>query len=134
LFLGAFERKSCNTWCHNPEYYKREDIIIILIIIIKYTKIQEFMERDKTNMWNMKCMIIPVTTGAIGMVTKVLKKNLEAITGKHSTDSLQKRAILGISHIIWKVPQSEIGSLSGGDHRWFKRRSTGEKTWFVSGM
>jgi hypothetical protein len=37
---------------------------------------------------------MPVITGAIGTVTKLLKKNLEAISGKHSTDSLQKTAIL----------------------------------------
>jgi hypothetical protein len=41
------------------------------------------------------------------MVTKVLKKNVEAIPGKHSIDSLQKTAILGTSHIIRKVLQSE---------------------------
>jgi hypothetical protein len=40
-------------------------------------------------MWNMKCMI-PVTAGAIGTVTKGLKKYLEAMPGrKHLTDSLQ---------------------------------------------
>ena len=30
-------------------------------------------------MWNMKCMIIPVIIGAIGMVAKGLEKNLEDI-------------------------------------------------------
>jgi len=34
-------------------------------------------------MWNMKCMIIPVMTGDTGTVTNRLKKNLEAIPGKH---------------------------------------------------
>jgi hypothetical protein len=46
-------------------------------------------------MWNLKCRITPVIIGATGKVTKSLKKNLEAIPGKHSIDSLQKRAILG---------------------------------------
>jgi hypothetical protein len=36
-----------------------------------------------------------------------LRKNLEAIPGKHSIDSLQKKAILGTSHIIRKVLQCE---------------------------
>ena len=36
-----------------------------------------------------------------------LKKNLEAVPGKHSIDSLQKTAILGTSHIIRKVLQCE---------------------------
>jgi hypothetical protein len=40
-------------------------------------------------------MIIAVITGATGIVTKDLKKNLEAIPGKYSIDSLQKTAILG---------------------------------------
>jgi fructose-1,6-bisphosphatase/sedoheptulose 1,7-bisphosphatase-like protein len=58
-------------------------------------------------MWNMKCMIIPVVIGATGIVTKDLRKNLEAIPGKHSVDSLQKTAILGTSRIIQTVLQSE---------------------------
>jgi hypothetical protein len=52
-------------------------------------------------------MIIPVVIGATRIVTKGLKKNVEAIPGKHSTDSLQKTAVLGTSHKIWKVLQSE---------------------------
>jgi hypothetical protein len=58
-------------------------------------------------MWNTQCTTIPVITEATGIVTKVLKKNFEAIPGKCSTDSLQKTAMLGTSHIIWKVLQSE---------------------------
>ena len=41
------------------------------------------------------------------METKSLRKNVEAIPGKHSTDSLQMTAILGISHVIRKWLQSE---------------------------
>jgi hypothetical protein len=41
------------------------------------------------------------------METKGLRKNLEAIPGKHSTDSLQKTAILGTSKVIRKVLLSE---------------------------
>jgi hypothetical protein len=52
-------------------------------------------------------MIISVITAAAGIVTKVLRRNLEAIPGKHSTDSLQKAAILGTSHITRKVLQAE---------------------------
>jgi len=53
-------------------------------------------------MWNLKCTIVPVIIGATGTVTRSLKKNLETIPGKHSIDSLQTTAILGISHIIRK--------------------------------
>jgi len=59
-------------------------------------------------MWNVKCTIIPVIiTGATGIVTRGLRKNLEALPGKHSIDSLQKTAILGTPHIIRKVLQCE---------------------------
>ena len=34
-------------------------------------------------MWNLKCTIIPVITGATGIVTRSLRKNLEAVAGKH---------------------------------------------------
>jgi hypothetical protein len=39
-------------------------------------------------MWNLKCTIIPVITGATGIVAKSVRKNLEAIPGKNSIDSL----------------------------------------------
>ena len=58
-------------------------------------------------MWNLKCTIIPVVIGATGIVTRGLRKNLEAVPGKHSIDSLKKIAILGTSHIIRKVLQCE---------------------------
>ena len=72
-------------------------------------------------MWNLKCTIIPVIIEATGIVMRSLRKNLEAAAGKHSIDSLQKTAILGTSHTIWKVLQCEAWSVSGGYHRWFKR-------------
>jgi hypothetical protein len=52
-------------------------------------------------------MIIPVVIGATGIVTRGLRKHLEAIPGKHSVDQQQKTAILGTSHIIRKVLQPE---------------------------
>ena len=58
-------------------------------------------------MCNLKCTIIPIIIGATGIVTRSLRKNLEAVPGKHSTGSLQKTAILGTSHIIGKVLQCE---------------------------
>jgi hypothetical protein len=77
-------------------------------------------------MWNMQHINVPVITGATGIVIKVLKKNLEAMPGKYLTDALQKTAILGILHIIWKILQSETGSLNDGDYCRF-RRSTRKK-------
>jgi hypothetical protein len=58
-------------------------------------------------MWNLKCTVIPVIIGATGMVTRSLRKHLEAVPGKHSIDSLQKTAVLGTSHIIRKALQCE---------------------------
>ena len=55
----------------------------------------------------MKCTIIPVIIGGTGLVTRILRKNLEAVPGKHSIDSLQKTVILGTSHIIRKALQGE---------------------------
>jgi hypothetical protein len=52
-------------------------------------------------------MIRPVIIGATGIVTKGLKKNLEAIPGKHSIDSLQKTAILSWN-IIHKTKSSAV--------------------------
>jgi hypothetical protein len=57
--------------------------------------------------WNLKCTSIPIVIGATGIVMRSLKKNLEAVPGKHSIDSLQKTAMLGTSHIIWKVLHCE---------------------------
>jgi len=58
-------------------------------------------------MSNLKSTIIPVIIGATEIVTRSLRKNMEAGSGKHSIDSLQKTAILGTSHIIRKVLQCE---------------------------
>jgi len=66
------------------------------------------MYRDTTNVEpEMCCTIIPIIIGASGIVTRSLRKNLEAVPGKRSIDSLQKIAILGTSHIIQKVLQCE---------------------------
>jgi hypothetical protein len=51
-------------------------------------------------------MIISVVIGATIIVTKDLRKHLEAIPGKQSVVSLQKTAILG-TYIIQKVLQFE---------------------------
>jgi hypothetical protein len=52
-------------------------------------------------------MITQIIIAATGIVTKGLKKKLEAIQGKRVTDSLQKTAILGTPYTIHKVVQSE---------------------------
>ena len=59
-------------------------------------------------MWNLKCTVKPLIIGATGIITRSLRKNLEAVPGKHSIDSLQKTAVLGTSHTIRKVLQCEV--------------------------
>jgi hypothetical protein len=55
--------------------------------------------------WNMKCFVIPVSTGATGIVSKGLKsKYLETIPGKNLIASVQKEQLC----IIRKVLGSEI--------------------------
>ena len=49
-------------------------------------------------MWNMKCMIVPVVIGVTGRVKESLKKLLGSMPGKHSIDSLKKTAVLGTAH------------------------------------
>jgi hypothetical protein len=36
-------------------------------------------------MWNIKCVIVPVVTGATGIVTNGIEKNLEAVPGNRLT-------------------------------------------------
>ena len=62
---------------------------------------------DIQRMWNLKCTIVPVITGATGTETRSLRKIFESVPRKHSIDSLQKTAKLGTSHIIWKILQCE---------------------------
>ena len=62
---------------------------------------------NNNNNNNLKYTITPVIIGATGIVTRSLRKNLQAVTGKYSIDSLQKAAILGTSHIMRKVLQCE---------------------------
>jgi len=61
----------------------------------------------------MKLFVITTVVGATGLVIKGLKKSGNN-TRKRSIDSLQKTAVPGTSHMIRKVLQSGIWSLSGG--------------------
>jgi hypothetical protein len=80
---------------------------------------EEFMRIDTTNVEH--DMYVQAISEATGIVTKVIKKNLEGIWGKYSIDSVQKKAILGTSHTMRKVLQADVLGLSGRDIRWFKR-------------
>jgi hypothetical protein len=53
-------------------------------------------------------IIIIILIKPPGIETKSLRKNLEAIPGKHSIDSLQKAVILGTSHSYGKSCSVEL--------------------------
>jgi hypothetical protein len=47
--------------------------------------------------------VIPVITGANGAISKSFRKYVSTIPGNHVVKELQKTAILGTAHILWKV-------------------------------
>jgi hypothetical protein len=57
----------------NPQFVSIMMMMMMMIIKSLYIAIQR--------LWNMKCIITLVITGAIGTVIKGLKKNLEAVLG-----------------------------------------------------
>ena len=67
-------------------------------------------------MWDMQCVVVPILIGATGMVTRGLRENLEAIPRNNAIDSVHMTAVLGTSHIMWRVMQCETWSLIVGDH------------------
>jgi len=83
---------------NNNYYYYYYYYCIVVVVVqkeaekkLKYKSLCIEIKR----MWNLKSTIVPATIGATGIVTRSLRKNLEAVPGKYSIDSLQKTAILG---------------------------------------
>ena len=72
----------------------------------KEVKIQQFMYRDTTNV-EPEMYDCTNNNRSHWNSNESLRKNLEAVPGKHSIDSLHKTAILGTSDIIRKVLQCE---------------------------
>jgi hypothetical protein len=54
-------------------------------------------------MWNVKTNVIPVIIGTTGTVSKSFRKYLSNVPGKQEIKELQKTAILGTTHMRWKV-------------------------------
>jgi len=67
-------------------------VIIIIIIIIINTAHVECKNKDDTS-----------KNGATGTISKAFRKYVSNIPGKHGVKELQKTAILGTAHILWKV-------------------------------
>ena len=55
------------------------------------------------HMWNVKTKSIPVIIGATGTISKSFRKYVSDIPGNHDVKKLQKTAILGTAHTLWKV-------------------------------
>jgi hypothetical protein len=54
-------------------------------------------------LWNVKTKVIPVIIGTTGTISKSFRKYVSNIPGNHKVTELQKTAILGTAHILWKV-------------------------------
>ena len=67
--------------------------------ILKYKDL--IIEIQRT--WNVKAKVIPVTIGVTGTISKSLRQYLSNIPGKHKIEEIQKSAILGTAHVLWKV-------------------------------
>jgi hypothetical protein len=67
--------------------------------ILKYKDLTKEIQR----MWNVKVRVIPVIIGAIGTISKSLRKYASTIPGNHEVKELQKTVILGTAHILRKV-------------------------------
>jgi len=67
--------------------------------ILKYKDLTIEIQR----MWNVKTKVMLVITGATGTISKSFRKYVSNILGKHEVKELQKTAILGTAHILWKL-------------------------------
>jgi hypothetical protein len=54
-------------------------------------------------MLNVKTNVLPVVTGETGTIAESFRKYVNNRKGKHKIEELQKTAILGKAHILWKV-------------------------------
>jgi hypothetical protein len=54
-------------------------------------------------MWNVNAKMIPIITGATGTISESLRQYLSNILGKQEIKEMQKTAVLGSAHILWKV-------------------------------
>jgi hypothetical protein len=62
--------------------------------ILKYKDLTIEIQR----MWNVKTKVIPVIIGAIGTISKSIRKYVSNIPGTHEAKELHKTAILGTAH------------------------------------
>jgi hypothetical protein len=68
----------------------------------KILKYKDFITEIQL-MWNVKTKVTPFIRGGIGTISKSFRKYLSNTPGKRDIKELQKTAILGTAHILWKV-------------------------------
>jgi len=51
-------------------------------------------------MWNVKTKVVPVIAGATGTISKLCRKYLSNVLGKHEIKELQKAALLGTAKVL----------------------------------
>ena len=66
--------------------------------ILKYKDLTIEIQR----MWNVKTKVIPVIIGASGTISKLFRKYVSNIPGKHEVKELQKTAISGTAQYFGK--------------------------------
>jgi hypothetical protein len=106
--------------------------------ILKYKDLTIEIQR----MWNVKTRVIPVIFGATGTILKSFRQYVSIISGNHDVRELQKTAILGTAHILWKVLMykyirvntrtSDMGAINNSERIAATLYSLG--TLFVSGI
>ena len=78
------------------------DINVSIKEVEKFSKYED-LEIEISKMWKMKTTTIPVVMGALGVIKKGMRSNIEKIPGKISLEELQKITLLGTAHILRKV-------------------------------
>ena len=86
---------------------KTSTLIDVAIAADRNVVQKEAENKLKYNSLCIEIQRIPVIIEATGIVMRSLRKNLEAVLGKYSIDSLQNTVILRTSHIIRKGLQCE---------------------------
>jgi len=67
--------------------------------ILKYKDLKIEIQR----MWNVKTKVIPVIIRLTGTISKLFRKHVSNIPGKHEVKEIQETAILGTAHMLRKV-------------------------------
>jgi hypothetical protein len=71
--------------------------------MVLYVLQTTFYRQEIQSMWNEKTNVIPVIIRATGTISKSFRKYLRNVPGIHEVKELQKTAILGTAHILYKV-------------------------------